>query len=136
MEAFARNATGAGAGPRTNDRPTERPPSPPPLPRELAQGKSAQPPGTPGVLRPVRSLSPNSIEDALLGAIEGPAAPVITERAIDDPLAEMRQLLSAADYTGALELADLILSDDPGNADALECQQKCQALLELESGFA
>ncbi|MGO9836283.1 MAG: hypothetical protein ACLP1X_18940 [Polyangiaceae bacterium] len=127
MDAFARKATGSGADPRPPERATERPPPPPQLPREFDLGERAPPPNTGVVPRP-RSLSPTSIEGALLGAIEG-AAPVITGRAIDDPFAEMHMLFSAADYAGALELADLILTDDPGNEDAMECRRKCQALI-------
>jgi hypothetical protein len=129
MEAYARKATGAGGEPRSTERPTQPPP-----PRELEGDKRPQPHSTRIVPRPARSLTPNSIEGALLGAIGGSVPPVITERAIDDPVAEMLQLFSAADYAGALELADLILTEDPGNADARECQQKCQAM--LDSGIA
>jgi hypothetical protein len=118
MEAFARKATGSHAGPSAPEKITERPPPlPPSLPR---------PPRVPS------PPSPNSIEGALLGVIEG-AAPIVTGRAIDDPIAEMRQLFSSAQYAGALELADLILTDDPGNEDAIECRQKCQVL--LDDGF-
>jgi len=130
MEAYARKATGAGAERRPTDT-TRRPPPPPLLPREVEPAKRSQPLSTRVA---ARSLAPNSIEGALLGAIDGSSPPVITERAIDDPVEVMRQLLSAADYAGALVLADLILTDDPGNADARECQQKCQA--ELDRGVA
>jgi hypothetical protein len=133
MEAYARKATGAGAERRPIDT-TRRPPPPPLLPREVEPAKRSQPLSTRVVPRPAPSLTPNSIEGALLGAIDGSSPPVITERAIDDPVEVMRQLLSAADYAGALVLADLILTDDPGNADARECQQKCQA--ELDRGVA
>jgi hypothetical protein len=81
------------------------------------------------VPRPARSVAPSSIEGALLGAVGGSSPPVITERAIDDPVAEMHQLFMAADYAGCLELADLILTDDPDHAAARDCQRKCIALL-------
>jgi hypothetical protein len=127
MDAFARKTTGSGMDPRPPERPTERPPPPAPLPREFEIEERTQPISTRVFPRP-RSLSPNSIEGALLGVIEG-AAPVITGRAIDDPFEEMHMLFSAADYAAALELADLILADDPGNEDATECRRKCQALI-------
>jgi hypothetical protein len=130
MEAFARDTTGARDDLRTAEKPTVRPPPPAPLPGEFDPEKYPESPTTRVVPRPPRSLSPNSIEGALLGAIEGSAAPVITERAIDDPAAEMRLLLSVEDFAGALELADLILAEDPGNADAIDCQTRCQRLLE------
>ena len=128
MEAFARDAT--GADPAT-EKPTERPP-PSVQPSGEFDSERCAPPTTRVIPRPPRTPSPNSIEGALLGAIEGSAAPVITERAIDDPVAEMRLLLMVGDHAAALELADLVLAAEPGNLDALDCQAKCRALLEDE----
>jgi hypothetical protein len=70
------------------------------------------------------------IAGALLHVVEASAVPVITERSIDDPIAEMRQSFATGNYIVALELADLILAEDPGNADAIDCKQSCQILLD------
>jgi hypothetical protein len=58
------------------------------------------------------------------------AAPEITERTIDDPVAEMRERCSLGDYSGALEMAELILTADPGNLEAAECGEMCRTVLE------
>jgi hypothetical protein len=60
----------------------------------------------------------------------GAGAPEITERTIDDPVAEMRERCSLGDYSGALEMADLILTADPGNLEAAECGEMCRTVLE------
>jgi hypothetical protein len=94
-----------------------RVPSSPQLP-------AAAPPG-------VRSPSPTSIEAAVLSAIRTPAPPPeITERTIEDPIAEMRERFSLGDYTGALEMAELILAEEPGNLEAAECGENCRTVLE------
>jgi hypothetical protein len=78
-----------------------------------------------------RSPSPTSIEAAVLGAIRTPAPPPeITERTIEDPSAEMRERFSLGDYTGALEMAELILAEEPGNLEAAECGENCRTVLE------
>jgi hypothetical protein len=80
---------------------------------------------------PGGSLSPANIEAAVLGAIKRSApAPEITERTIDDPIAEMRERASLGDYTGALEMAELILAADPGSLEAAECAENCRSVLE------
>jgi hypothetical protein len=65
-----------------------------------------------------------------LGAIGGSAPPEITERTIDDPLAEMRERFSLGDFSGALEMAELILSEDPANLEAAECGENSRSILE------
>ncbi len=77
-----------------------------------------------------RTLSPTSIEAAVLGAIAGTGGPEITERTIDDPVAEMTERFSLGDYTGALEMSELILAEDPGNLEAAECGENCRGVLE------
>lgn len=73
----------------------------------------------------------SSIEAAVLDAIGGSQPPPeITERTIDDPLAEMRERFSLGDYTGALEMAELILAEEPGNLEAAECGESCRRVLE------
>jgi hypothetical protein len=73
---------------------------------------------------------PSSIEAAVLGAIEGSAPPEITERTIDDPVAEMRERFSLGDYTGALEMSELILADEADHVEAIECARNCRTVLE------
>jgi hypothetical protein len=81
--------------------------------------------GTPG-----RHLSPSSIEAAVLGAIGESAPPEITERTIEDPAAEMRERFLLGDYTGALEMSELILAEIPDNVEAVECGENCRTVLE------
>jgi hypothetical protein len=92
----------------------------------------ARAPSSPRVdaVGPPRSLSPTSIEAAVLGAIGASPAPEITERTIEDPVAEMRERFSLGDYTGALEMAELILAEEPGNLEAAECGENCRSVLE------
>jgi hypothetical protein len=98
---------------------------------------NAHAPSSPNVERveatdpaPPRNLSPSSIESAVRGAIGGSAPPEITERTIEDPISEMRERFSLGDYTGALEMAELILADMPENAQAAECAENCRTVLE------
>jgi hypothetical protein len=85
-----------------------------------------------GTIPPVADPAgtPASIEAAVLGALASQPAPEITERTIEDPAAEMRERFSLGDYTGALEMADLILADEPGNLEAAECGENCRTVLE------
>jgi hypothetical protein len=84
-----------------------------------------------GTIPPVAdAAAPASIEAAVLGALASQPAPEITERTIDDPLAEMRERFSLGDYTGALEMSELILADEPGNLEAAECGENCRTVLE------
>jgi len=69
-------------------------------------------------------------ESALLQAMGATPAPEITERTIDDPCGEMRERASLGDFTGAIEMAELILADDPENAEAAECSSTSRAVLE------
>jgi hypothetical protein len=116
----ARQQSAASEPPR---RPT------PPTALSMADARtSAAPPGSDA--EPKRSLSPTSIEAAVLGAIGGSPAPEITERTIEDPTAEMRERFSLGDYTGALEMAELILAEEPGNVEASECAENCRSVLE------
>jgi len=102
------------------------PPRGPPSLLSMANARAPSAPSAP----PVRSLSPSSIEAAVLGAIESSPAPEITERTIDDPLAEMLGRFSLGDYTGALEMAELLLAEDPSNLEAAECGENCRTILE------
>lgn len=77
-----------------------------------------------------RKLSPSSIEAAVLGAIRSSAPPEITERTIEDPVAEMRERFALGDYTGALEMSELILADSPEHSEALEVGENSRRVLE------
>jgi hypothetical protein len=96
----------------------------------FADSRAPSSPKVDAVGGPARSLSPTSIEAAVLGAIGASPAPEITERTIDDPVAEMRERFSLGDYTGALEMAELILAEEPGNLEAAECGENCRSVLE------
>ncbi len=72
----------------------------------------------------------SSIEAAVRDAIGESSPPEITERTIDDPVAEMRERFSLGDYTGALEMSELILAEDPDHVDATECGENCRTVLE------
>jgi hypothetical protein len=79
---------------------------------------------------PAPTPAPSSIEDAVLDAIGESAPPEITERTIEDPVSEMRERFSLGDYTGALEMSELILAEDPDHIDAAECGKNCRTVLE------
>jgi hypothetical protein len=104
-----------------------RVPSAPNMPSALSMA-NAHAPSAPS-LPVARSPSPSSIEAAVLGAI-GSAGPEIVERTIDDPIAEMRERFSLGDYTGALEIAELMLAEDPGDDAAAQCAESCRGVLE------
>ena len=89
----------------------------------------ARAPSNPSV-PPAGSMSPTSIEAAVLGAIGNSQGPEITERTIEDPAHEMRDRFSLGDYTGALEMSELILAEEPGNLEAAECGENCRTVLE------
>ncbi len=90
---------------------------------------NARAPSTPSP--PRLTPAPTSIEAAVLGAIGGSSPALdISERSIDDPAAEMRARFSLGDYTGALEMTELILAEDPGNLEAAEFGENCRAILE------
>src|SRR5450432_971840 len=91
----------------------------------IANARAPSVPEMPAVSIP----TPSSFEAAVLGAI-GSAGPEITERTIEDPIAEMRERLSLGDYTGALEMAELLLTEDPGDAEAAACAESCRGVLE------
>jgi hypothetical protein len=173
LEAFARQASGAGSQRRfSTDAPTQRPPpgavgpdfgpvEPRPQqititdeaaleaarvastsgseapgpgrsgPLSIADARVPSSPQVPAATLAARSPSPTSIEAAVLSAIRTPAPPPeITERTIEDPNAEMRERFSLGDYSGALEMAELILAEEPGNLEAAECGENCRTVLE------
>ncbi len=112
----ATNVPGARPAPAVG---AVRSPAAPPPPAATPPAADAEP----------RSMSPSSIEAAVLGAIGSPA-PEITERTIEDPIAEMRTRFSLGDYSGALEVAELLLAEDPADAEVIDCADKCRTVLE------
>jgi hypothetical protein len=145
-EARARSAAGSGAPAlRTADgslRRSEAPRYPTPGPLSMANARAPSAPNMPSALSmananapsspnmpAVRRPTPSSIEAAVLGAI-GNAGPEIIERTIEDPIAEMRERFSLGDYSGALEMAELMLAEDPGDLAATECAESCRGVLE------
>jgi hypothetical protein len=109
-----------------------KPPAPSKVPAKAAPSPSAAPAAgssAPADTEP-RSLSPSSIEAAVLGAIGGSPAPEITERTIEDPMGEMRERFSLGDYSGALEVAELLLAEDPADAEVIDCADQCRTVLE------
>jgi hypothetical protein len=114
---------------------SEPPRRPTPSVLSIADARAKSSPSVPHVppaaahAQPATSAS--SIEAAVLDAIGGSSPPPeITERTIDDPVAEMRERFSLGDYTGALEMAELILAEEPGNQEAAECGESCRRVLE------
>jgi hypothetical protein len=107
---------------------SEPPPRNRPTPSALSIA-NARVPSVPAMEAP-RSVTPSSIEAAVLGAIANSPAPEISERTIDDPVAEMAERFKLGDYTGALEMAELLLAEDPGNLEAAECGENCRQVLE------
>jgi hypothetical protein len=105
-------------------------PAPPLRPSALAMAEARipSPPGVPA--SGTRSATPTSIEAAVLSAIGSSAAPEITERTIEDPVAEMRERFALGDYTGALEMSELLLAEEPDNLEAAECGENCRTVLE------
>jgi hypothetical protein len=106
-----------------NARASSAPNMPSALSMANAQAPSA--PEMPAVRRP----SAANIEAAVLGAI-GSAGPEIVEMTIEDPIAEMRERFSLGDYTGALEIAELMLAEDRDDAEAAQYAESCRGVLE------
>jgi len=100
----------------------------------IADARAKSSPTVEGVPITPASSPPASIEDAVLGAVSPQGGtqppPEITERTIEDPAAEMRERFSLGDYTGALEMSELILAEEPGNLEAAECGESCRTVLE------
>ena len=92
----------------------------------IANARAPSAPNFPAARRP----TPTSIEAAVLGVVVGGPGPEITERTIEDPIAEMRERFSLGDYTGAFEMAELLLTEDPDDTEAAECAESCRGVLE------
>ncbi len=59
-----------------------------------------------------------------------PDSPELSEHTIDNPLREMSERFASGRYSDALELAELILTAEPGNLEAAECGEDCRSTLE------
>jgi hypothetical protein len=142
MQAYARekSAEHAESG-RATAPPTRRYPSSgsaldEPLDMDISWSATSEPPVPNGAAREPddqlapRSSSPSSNERALLGFVEDPDAPVVTEHDMGDPTAYMLDRFAVGDYAGALDVAELILIDDPANRLASRCRNDCRAALE------
>jgi hypothetical protein len=150
LEAFAR--AHASSSP---DITTARPPASPAIPKAISTTPPLPPPpsadaqpnakGTgvgaggrfPSALWMVDSLASSVPPPALEAnasvaqrAAPSPSTPAITQIAVEDPAAEMRERASLGDYTGALEMAELLLAADPGHEEAVECMANYRAILE------
>jgi hypothetical protein len=76
-----------------------------------------------------RRLSPSTIEWAVLGIPEDPDAPVISQYEIEDPSAYVLERYRARDYVGALDMADIVLTETPGNLLVRGCRDGCRVAL-------
>jgi hypothetical protein len=144
MEAFARDASAHEAegapssAPATRRHPSSLSALDDPLDMEIAWSATSETAAANGSLRKPddepapRSFSPSSIERALLGFVEDPEAPVVSERDMGDPTAYMLDRFSLGDYADALDVAELILIDDPANRLAAQCRNDCREALEAD----
>lgn len=96
----------------------------------MANAAARSSPAGPASTPPNRVPAATDAKPAVFGGALSGGTPEITQRIIDDPGAEMHERFSLGDYTGALELAELILADDPKNLDAAECSENCRTVLE------
>ena len=81
----------------------QAPTNPPPGPAQITEFPTAPPPP---------------------GAVEA----VAKERG-PEPIVEMRERYSLGDYTGALQIAEEIVQEHPGNAEAVTCAERCRVVL-------
>jgi hypothetical protein len=146
LEAFAR--ANASSSP---DITTARPPASPAIPKTITTTPPPPPPPSadaqpnakgsggrfPSALWMVDSLASSIPPPALEAnasvaqhAAPSPSTPAITQITVEDPAEEMRERASLGDYTGALEMAELLLAADPGHEEAVECMANCRAILE------
>jgi hypothetical protein len=97
----------------------------------MANAAAKNPSECPGAAPPpMRALAATDVKATECRVAHEGGAPEITQRIIDDPAAEMHERFALGDYTGALELAELILADDSTNLDAAECSENCRTVLE------
>jgi hypothetical protein len=103
--------------------------SPPPPNRSLTPGESssllnlvnAQAPTVP----PPRSTATAQAAEAALESLDEP----LPEPGPTNPLTDMRDRFSLGDYTGALDIAEKILTTDANNVEASTCAESCRAVL-------
>ena len=58
------------------------------------------------------------------------AAPITKPRSELEPLREMQERFSLGDYSGALVIAEALLEEEPGNAEAARFADSCRSVLE------
>jgi hypothetical protein len=90
-----------------------------------AQAPTVPPPAHPES-SPMAITAENPALD--LDALPLPEAPA-EEPTGSSPLVEMRDRFSLGDYTGALQLAESILEEDPRHIEASECAEDCRVVL-------
>lgn len=64
-----------------------------------------------------------------LDLVEARATPLAPDPGDDDPLVDLRDRYAVGDFTGAHEIAEAILADDPNNSEALRFRESCRDVL-------
>ncbi len=72
------------------------------------------------------ALALECVGDAL-DLVDARATPVVQDP--DDPLVDLRDRYAVGDFTGAHEIAEAILADDPDNTEALRFRESCRDVL-------
>lgn len=83
-----------------------------------------------GRLRAVGAAQARAHVPAPVAAEQRDEAPELSGSTLDDPQTEMRARFELGDHAGALDLAELLLTVEPGNLDAAECGEDCRTALE------
>jgi len=83
-----------------------------------------------GKLRAVGAAKAKPHVPTPVAAEQHDEAPELSGSTLEDPLTEMRARFELGDYAGALDLAELLLTVEPGNLDAAECGEDCRTTLE------
>jgi hypothetical protein len=94
----------------------------PPAPFEMSRGFA------PETARPKGSLDHSlGVEGDALGLVAARATPVVRDP--DDPLIDLRDRYAVGDFTGAHEIAESILIENPNNSEALRFRESCRDVL-------
>ena len=102
----------------------------PPAPFEAPETRRLDEAERMAVARDANDPSMELSFDGLGGAldlVDARATPLIPER--EDPLVDLRDRYAVGDFTGAHEIAESILADDPNNAEALRFRESCRDIL-------
>ncbi len=110
---------------------TSAPPAPPPPPATSAPQHRVSLLSLANDNAP--TIPPPRIDPTNLGSEPGkadgkPTAPPPPDVSVT-PIVEMRERFSLGDYTGALQVAEAILEDDPDEDEARRCAEDCRAVL-------